>query len=175
LTDRFNILRRVAGTLAVAALLALGVLMLLPAAFGLKRYVLAGGSMAGSYDRGSIVYERAVPASQLRAGDVITYTPPPSAGVPGRVTHRIVWAGRDRRGVPTFRTKGDANASPDPWLFTLSRPTQPRVAFAVPLVGYAFAALGIRWVRMVVIGLPALLVAISALTGLRPGSEEAVA
>jgi signal peptidase len=173
LTDLSHIFRRLAGSLAVAALLALGALMLVPAVFGLKRYVIAGGSMDGTYDRGSIVYERAVPVSHLRVGDVITYTPPPSAGVRGRVTHRIVWASRDRGGARAFRTKGDANQSPDPWRFTLTRPTQPRVAFSVPFAGYAFAALGIRSVRIVVIGLPALLVAFSALAGLRRSSEVA--
>ena len=173
MTDLSHIFRRLAGTFAVAALLALGALMLVPAAFGLKRYVIAGGSMEGAYDRGSIVYERAVPVSQLRVGDVITYTPPLSAGVRGRVTHRIVWAGRDRSGGRAFRTKGDANQSPDPWRFTLSQPKQPRVDFTVPLAGYAFAALGIRSVRMVVLGLPALLVAFTALAGLRRSTEVA--
>jgi len=122
--------------------------------------------MTGTYDRGSIVYARQVPTPSLRVGDVITYAPPPSAGLEGLVTHRIVWVGRDRTGARAFRTKGDANPVRDPWRFTLDRPRQARVAFHVPYVGFALAALGIREVRMLLIGLPALLIALGTLARL---------
>ena len=40
-------------------------------------------------------------------------------------------------------------------------------------MGYAFGALGIRWVRMLLIGLPALLVALTVLAGLwRDAGQE---
>ena len=97
---------------------------------------------------------------------MITYQPPRGAGPEGRITHRIFAITHDRQGRRVYRTKGDANPAPDPWQFTLSRPKQARVTFHVPFIGYAFAALGIRQVRMLVIGLPALLVAFSLLAGL---------
>jgi len=122
--------------------------------------------MMGTYDRGSIVYAREVPTASLRVGDVITYRPPPAAGPEGLVTHRIVWIGRDRRGGRAFGTKGDANAVRDQWRFTLTRPSQARAVFHVPYVGYAFAALGVREVRMLLIGLPAVLIALVTLVGL---------
>jgi signal peptidase len=154
--------RRVAGFGGLALCALLAVTMLLPALFGLKRYVVTGGSMGASIPRGSVAFERPVAVSRLRVGDVITYTPPPGYGVSGRVTHRVVWIGRDRSLARAFRTKGDANAAPDPWRFALARPTQARVLFHVPLVGYLLAALAIRLVRIAVIGLPALLVAVKA-------------
>jgi signal peptidase len=160
--------RKIAGCAGFGLACLLGALMLVPALLGLHRYVITGASMTGSYDRGSIVYEREVPVARLRVGDVITYVPP---GESRRVTHRIVWAGRSGGRTRAFRTKGDANATPDPWRFTLSARTQPRVAFALPLAGYLLAALGIRWVRIVVIGLPALLVALVALAGIRRREE----
>ena len=148
--------------------------MLVPAALGYQRYVIVSDSMTGTYDRGSLVYDRVVPTAGLRVGDVITYEPPRGAGPEGRVTHRIFSIGRDRQGRSVYRTKGDANAAPDPWEFTLNEGRQARVVLGVPYVGYAFAALSIRQVRMLVIGLPALLVAFSLLAGLwREAGEEA--
>lgn len=149
----------------VGACAVLAALMLIPAALGFQRYVITGKSMTGTIDRGSLAYDEPVPTSQLRVGDVITYTPPATAGPKGRVTHRIVWIGH-HHGRPVFQTKGDANRIRDPWKFTLPHATQARVAFHVPYIGYAFSALSIRWVRMLVIGLPALLIALTVLAGL---------
>ncbi len=164
---------RAAGTLALAALVALAALMLVPAALGYERYVITSDSMSGTYDRGSLVIERAVPTAELRVGDVITYVPPPGSGPAGRVTHRIASIKAAPGGERSFRTKGDANASKDPWRFALAAPTQARAVFGVPYVGYAFAALGFRHLRMLVIGLPAALIAFALLARLwREAGEE---
>jgi signal peptidase I len=165
--------RRALGVLLLAAAATLAGVMLIPAALGYQRYVIVSDSMSGTYDRGSLVYDKVVPTAGLRTGDVITYQPPRGAGPEGRITHRIFAITHDRQGRRVYRTKGDANPAPDPWQFTLSRPKQARVTFHVPFIGYAFAALGIRQVRMLVIGLPALLVAFSLLAGLwREAGEE---
>lgn len=160
-------------TVLCAVCFALAGLMLLPGLFGYSRYVITSGSMTGTYDRGSIVFDKVVPVDQLVVGDVITYTPPPGAGPEGRVTHRIAWIGSDQFGRRVYRTKGDANATADPWTFTLDQPTQAKVAFHVPYVGFVFAALSIRDLRMLVIGLPALLVAIAAFGSLRREAHAA--
>lgn len=146
--------------LAVAAAVALVVLA--PALAGMQRYAIVSGSMGGTYDQGSLVLAEVVPVSDLRVGDVITYRPPPGAGPEHLVTHRIVSIGPD--GV--FRTKGDANEVADPWTFRLDQPTQARVRFGIPWAGHALAALGRRDVRMVVIALPALLIAAFSLARL---------
>ena len=160
------------GLLVVAAF---GALMLVPAIFGLERYVITGDSMGGSYDRGSILFSEVVPVEDLRVGDVITYEPPASARWEGVVTHRIVSV-RERGGTPVMRTKGDANDSPDPWRFKLRGEEQARAVESVPYVGYFFGALGIREVRMALIGIPALLIAAGMLVGLwRQAGEEAAA
>jgi signal peptidase len=154
-------------TLFCGACLGLAGLMLLPGLLGYERYVITSGSMTGAYDRGSIVFDEVVPVADLRVGDVITYTPPPGSGPSGMITHRIYSIDRDPVGRPLFRTKGDANAAPDPWTFTLDEPTQARVAFQARYVGYLFAALAIRPVRLLVIGLPAILLALGILVSLR--------
>jgi signal peptidase len=166
-------LRRIAGGLLTAVAVALAAAVLLPALLGYQRYVITSGSMTGTYDRGSLVYDRVVPTRELNVGDVITYDPPAGAGPAGLVTHRIVAITPQAGGARVFRTKGDANPVKDPWTFTLARPTQARVAFHLPYVGFALAALAERKLRMVLIGVPALLVALSVLAGLWREAGEA--
>jgi len=169
--------RRGFGTALATALcavcLSLAGLMLLPGLLGYQRYVITSGSMTGTYDRGSIVFDDVVPVSDLRVGDAITYTPPSGSGPSGRITHRIVWIGSDQFGRPALRTQGDANEAADPWTFTLDGPTQARVAFHVPYVGYVLSALAIRQARMLLIGLPALLIAFAIVFGFRRDVRKA--
>ena len=157
------------GRLASGALLlvlaALAALLLVPAAMGLQRYVIVSGSMTGTYDRGSLVLDEVVPVSQLAVGDVITYRPPAGAGPGGLVTHRIASIARER-GRLVFRTKGDANAARDPWTFSLARPRQARVRAGIPYAGFALAALSRRQLRMLLVGVPAALIALVSLAGL---------
>ena len=157
---------RALSTLLVAAGLALGALMVVPALAGIQRYVITSGSMTGTYDRGSLVLDEIVPVRELRAGDVITYLPPPGSGPDHLITHRIASIGRDPSGARVFRTKGDANATADPWTFRLGGPTQARVRVGVPYAGFVLSALARRDVRTAVIALPALLIALVTLAGL---------
>ncbi len=162
------------GAAATVLCLALAALLLLPALFGYQRYVIVSGSMTGTYDRGSIVFDEEVPVGDLEVGDPITYQPPPNASPEKLVTHRIVWIGRNHAGERVYRTKGDANEVADPWTFTLDKPTQAKVAFSVPYVGYLLAALSIPTVRMLAIGIPAVVVAFLILAGIwRDAGEEA--
>ncbi len=142
--------------LLLTMLVALG--FLLPSMMGLQRYVIMGGSMAGTYDLGSVVFEEVVPVSELRVGDVITYVPPADSGITTLVTHRITAIDGGQ-----FRTQGDANPGVDPWTFELTAATQPRVVAHVPYVGFAFMALADRGTRMAVIGIPAGIIALLSL------------
>lgn len=166
---------RIASGAALVATTVIAALALVPALFGLQRYVIVSGSMTGTYDRGSLVLDEVVAVASLRTGDVITYRPPPAAGIDHLVTHRIAEIRRDRNGGVVFRTKGDANDAADPWTFTLPNERQARVRFGVPHAGYALAALSDRTVRLVVIALPALLIALASLIALwrRLGEEAA--
>jgi signal peptidase len=163
--------RLASGAALVGAVLC-ALLVLAPALAGWERYAIVSGSMTGTYDRGSLVLAEVVPVADLRVGDVITYTPPAGDHL---VTHRISWIGRDDTGRRVFRTKGDANPVADPWTFSLDGATQARVRFGVPYAGHALSALGRRDVRMLVIALPALLIAAVSLTRLwrRLGDEAA--
>jgi signal peptidase I len=163
LSRTLPLVRRVLGIALSAVALTLAVAILVPALLGYQRYVITSGSMTGTYDTGSLVFDRVVPTSSLRAGDVITFRPPGHAGL---VTHRIATV-RTANGQRVFTTKGDANRVADAWgPIALGEARQARVAFHLPYLGYGLATLSDRHVRMLVIGLPALLIALAALAGL---------
>lgn len=139
---------------------------LLPTLLGYSHYVITSGSMTGTYDKGSIVFEKNVPVANLKVGDVITYMPPMSSGVNHLVTHRIFRIEPARGGGMLFTTKGDHNPAADPWHFQLLNKEQGVVQFGVPHAGWVFIALAHRDVRMLVIGVPAALIALGALVQL---------
>lgn len=157
---------RIAGVAITVAAVGLAGLLLVPALLGYQRYSILSGSMAGTYDTGSLVYAKSVPVADLEEGDVITYEPPAGAGSMPLVTHRIVSIGFDADGRRVLRTKGDANAAADPWTFTLSDDRQPRAVFAVPYAGRVAMALGDRGIRMALIGGPAILIALLVIAGM---------
>ena len=166
---------RVFSALLLAAGLLFGLLLVAPALMGYQRYVIVSGSMTGTYDRGSLVFDEIVPVAALKKGDVITFRPPYGGGATGLVTHRIVKVASDPRAANGryFETKGDANKVQDPWTMTLSAPRQARVVAGVPYVGFVLAALSRRDVRMVLVGFPAALIALASLAGLwRQTGEE---
>ncbi|MEI7815169.1 MAG: signal peptidase I [Coriobacteriia bacterium] len=147
-----------ATVLVSAALVAL--MILLPAAMGLQRYVITGGSMTGTISKGSVVYSKVIPVTQLREGDIVTFVPPSYAEP---VTHRIIGITMSKDGERLFQTKGDFNEVADPWKVTFAESSAPVHVFHVPYVGYLLALLSLRWARMLLIGLPALIIALSLL------------
>lgn len=155
-------LGRLAVNLTLVATILVAAAWVIPSFLGYERYVLTGGSMSGTYEKGSVVFDRLVPVDELRVGDVISYVPPPDTGVNHLVTHRIVKMTPGRNGT-VLRTRGDANEGTDPWTFSLVDEQQPVVDFAVPHVGYAMIALADRDTRMLLVGVPAGLVALIAL------------
>jgi signal peptidase len=161
-----------AGGLGRLVLLA-GVLALcatfLPSLFGYQRFVLVGRSMEPTIHKGSLVFDEVVPVRALRNGDVITYVPPVTKKP---VTHRVISISRGPRGERVFRTKGDNNRDPDLRPFTLDEPTQARVAFAIPYLGWLFILLAMQEARIFLIALPGVLLALWAVYGAwRQGGE----
>jgi signal peptidase len=129
--------------------------------------------------RGSIVYDELVPVDKLEVGDVITFVPPPEFHINESVTHRIVSIdtappNSARAGQRVFKTKGDANAAPDAWEMVLHEDRQPRVAHHLPWIGYVYMALNQRWVQLLVVGLPALVIVVVLLVSLWRLAGESV-
>ena len=146
-----------------------GIGYLAPSLFGYERYVITGGSMSGTFEKGSIAFEKRVPVEDVKIGDVITYLPPADSGTNHLVTHRIISDTILPNGVRQLQTKGDANPDPDPWKFSLTESTQPVVRTTVPYVGWVFVGLADREVRMIAIGVPAALIALGSLVELTRG------
>ena len=114
--------------LAVLAVLGYGVLL----ALGYQPRIVYSGSMRPTLGVGSLAVDRVVPASSVRVGDVITFNDP---YVKGRlVTHRVAKIVHTDHGL-AYRTKGDANATRDPWAIQLNDKVGS-VAFDVPVAGY---------------------------------------
>lgn len=164
--QRRNIVARVSAaavTVVLAVVTLAGLAYLAPSVFGYERYVITGGSMSGTFEKGSIAFEKTVPVADLRVGDIITYRPPADSGVPTLVTHRIVAISTLPSGRREYRTKGDANPQRDPWTFQLVNGRQAVVRMTVPHVGWILVGLADRDVRMVAVGVPAGLVALLSL------------
>lgn len=161
--------RGLAGLVLAVVLFGYAAVLALPAVAGWHRYVIAGGSMEPSIPRGSIVYDDEVPVSQLRVGDVITFVAPGDARP---VTHRIHAIGRDRSGARMFRTKGDANPTVDLRPVRFAAATQARVRHHLPYAGWPLLAIASPRVRLLVLGIPALLAALWVLASMwREGGE----
>ncbi|GAB3255512.1 S24/S26 family peptidase [Nocardioides dilutus] len=127
----------------LAALLVIGpiiVLVFLPSVLGLQRYVVTDramdGDIDGSISRGSVALTRAVPSTDLVAGDVIVFRPPveDDASSEDSVTRRIVAI---KNGEAW--TRGDNLDADDPWRVDVSTGTYPRVVFVVPWIGRPFS------------------------------------
>lgn len=167
-------LKAIGMNLMMIVLFSIAGVMLVPAALGYHRYIILTGSMTGTYDPGSLVFDKPVPTSTLKVGDPITYAPPPGKSPNQKlVTHRIWKVVPGPNGQRAFITKGDANPRPDNWKFMLKQPTQDKVRFHLPYVGYVFMFLSVREFRTALIGIPALFMAAWMIFGMwRDGGQE---
>lgn len=129
---------RTVHTLAVTALVALGVValatLLLPRAMGLQALAVHAPTMSPTFDTGALVLVDSAAPDTLRTGDIVTFR---TAG--GLATHRIVATDR-AAGQRFFTTRGDANAAADP-VPIAERDVVGRVRVSVPLLGGLVARL----------------------------------
>lgn len=178
LVRRHRRLARAASVVLVVSMVA-AVILVVPALFGFRRFVIVSGSMEPTLPVGSVVYDEVVPTGELMVGDMITFVPPPEFGVDAHVTHRIVSIDvapveSPAGGSRTYRTKGDANPTVDPWTMTLDQPDQARVVGHLAYVGYIYWALSNRWVQLLFIAVPAVLVGVGLLVGLWRAAADGV-
>jgi len=119
---------------------------------GYKPVAVYSGSMEPTIPVGALALDRAIPARDVRVGDVITFSDP---YVKGRlVTHRVIDILQTPHGL-AYRTKGDANSGRDPWTIRLAGDVG-RVSFSVPVVGYILFYAHTREVRGALICVAAL-------------------
>ena len=139
--------------LVVAVLVGILLAKLVPLT-GRQTIIVGGSSMEPAIGLGAAIVIRPVPAEALAVGDVVTL----HAGEKSAIyTHRIIEV-VDRPDGRWIRTKGDANATPDPTLIHASA-VVGRTELAIPLVGYLLALLSIPAGVLFLVGLAATLLA----------------
>lgn len=120
--------------------------------FGWHVTMVGGGSMEPAIATGSAAVVQPVNAQNIAVGDVISFAPPsaPAAATIHRVVDVIA-----EDGALLFRTQGDANNAPDPYLVPAQN-VKGRVMLAVPYVGYVLNGIGTPLGRSLLFGIPAL-------------------
>jgi signal peptidase len=142
---------------------------------------VTSGSMEPTLPIHSMILVQEVRPKDVRVGDIITFDPP---GTTPRVTHRVV--DRERVGGSRwyFRTKGDANPTPDDWRRGMNhseryhpgvtygvRPALRHV-FTIPYAGSITTLFPAR-VRLALLLLPLALIGVGLLVAIwRPRREE---
>ncbi len=152
LVQGFVLAAMLGATLMVAA-------AVLPGLVGLVSLVVISGSMQPSLHVGDMVVTKQVEPESLRIGDVITYR-----SVKDLTTHRIVGIDSSSEGI-VFRTKGDANTTPDMEPVPSER-VLAKVVYRIPFVGYLVNFVDSRLGRMLFIIVP--IVVLSTLSMKRP-------
>lgn len=104
-----------------------------PIFLGNRTLVVMSGSMEPTIPAGAVVIAQPVSSKELEPGDVVVYAPNGDAAIP--IIHRIVNV-RVKEGTRYFTTQGDANPTVDAAEVSLAG-TAWRMAYNVPLVGYA--------------------------------------
>lgn len=97
-------------------------------ATGFRAMVVVSGSMEPGIQVGDIVVSAPAP-DRLEVGDVVAYASPQ-----GIVVHRVI-SEEVRDGALVYRTKGDANNAPDPWIVPRDAVIGEVVA-VLPYLGY---------------------------------------
>lgn len=126
------------GLFLTTAGLVLAVVSLGPLTGAYRLATVLSGSMTPGMPAGSAAVLVPVDPAALRVGDVITFHAP-TAERPV-VTHRVVEIGEPGP-HPVLRTKGDANASADPWEARLTGDRAWRRVAVIPHGGTVFRAL----------------------------------
>lgn len=120
LTKRLpGILNRAATAITILALIGVIAFFMVPRLIGWQLVVVLSGSMEPTLPVGSVAFVQPCDAGSVRTGDMLTFRLPEgvTASMTGKnvqVTHRVVEVFR-KNGALAFRTKGDANKSPDQW------------------------------------------------------------
>jgi signal peptidase I len=135
---------------------------------GRQSIVIGGASMEPAIGLGAVVVITPVDASELVVGDIVSLRVGEARTT---FTHRIVTI-VDRPDGRWIRTKGDANAEPDPTLVPAST-VIGRVDLAVPLIGYLIVLLSAPIGVAFVLGLGVTLLAVAwLLESLEPSARD---
>ena len=140
-----------------------GVTVYLLPRFGWRADGLRSGSMAPQLKTGDLVVTRLVAPEVIAVGDIITFHSPPGMAE-SLISHRVI--GIQQNSPLSFKTKGDANASADPFI-TPGRDVVSRVSFHFPLLGWTVIFLKTVPGLIVALVVPGLIIIGACLKGIR--------
>jgi signal peptidase I len=118
------------GIVVVVLLMTMVVLALLAPHFGWRADTVLSGSMEPALPVGCVQVTRPVKPQNIEVGDIITFRSPSNLKL---MSHRVVAVEEDES--YGFRTKGDANEDPDPYLIP-SENVIGRVCYRIAGMGY---------------------------------------
>ncbi len=136
----------------------------LPSLFGGESFVVLSGSMEPTIAVGDLTVVVPVKPEDFQVGDVITYRTTQAPDVV--VTHRLIGKTEDESGRLMFETKGDANEVSDQVAIAPGA-VLGRVAYSIPKVGYLVDFARRPEGKILLIGIPGLLLAVDYLLGMR--------
>jgi signal peptidase len=153
---------------AAGATTALLLALFAPYAVGGSSFTVMSGSMTPAIRTGDVVVESRLPARDAQVGDVITFRDP--GGSHRLITHRVRRLRIGANGTVSLVTKGDNANSVQRW----SVPGDGSIGlvrFRIPFLGYALWGTRQPLGRLLLVIVPALLLAATELRGLwrRPG------
>ncbi len=163
-------LLRVVGTVVgVAVTVAFTTMALLPV-FGMRTMIVLSGSMAPAFHTGDAVVVEHTDPDRVQVGDMIAFT---GYGTEQLTTHRVIGL-HDVKGKLHFRTQGDANPDPDANLAPAGG-LHGRVRLVLPHAGRVLATMTGQRGKLLILGLPALILAAGQLRALIASARTASA
>lgn len=118
---------------------------------GTKAAVVTGGSMEPTIHIGSVAIIKKVDVENIKVGDIIAF----KTGK-GQSLHRVIEI-LSSGGKPCFRTKGDANEDPDPWI-VYPEDVYGVLYFTIPYYGYLIWFAGTPLGAIIFLLIPAALI-----------------
>jgi len=131
-------LGNILSTITFAVLLLLCLSFVAIRVLGLGTFIVTGGSMEPSIQKGSLVLVQPVSPSEITVGDVITFD-----HYDQTTTHRVIAITQGVQGL-IFSTKGDANIVADPEDKTFAGKVGI-VRGALPIAGYVAGSMQAYW------------------------------
>ncbi len=132
--------------------------------FGWRVDFVCSGSMQPELKTGSLLITRPVEPRQIVVGDIITFSPKGVTLGENLVSHRVI--GIETASPLYFKTKGDANDSPDPFMVP-ARNLVGRLFFKAHYVGYVAGFLKTPWGFLLGLVIPGLIIITMYITSIR--------
>lgn len=129
----------------------------LPSKYKIQPYVVITGSMKPMIQIGSVSLVQKVATADLKKGDIIAFDNPNNKTQV--IIHRIVDIKPtivNKRSLPFFITKGDANSSKDNWE-VVPGAVKGKYIVSVPYLGYVLSEIKKPFGFLLIIGIPSLI------------------